>query len=215
MRILVSIWYTSRRMVFTQRLDEAIKLASRLHRDQTRNDVEKTPYVSHLFAVASILSEVTSDEDIIIAGLMHDTLEDVPRYTFDTLVADCGARVASIVQHVTEPLDANKGASEQMPWLTRKELYLKTLREGGLESAMVSCADKIHNTESFIRDIQQEDGLFASRFRSSARNRLWFHEQTLVVVSEKLGNEHPLVMRFSAATESFRVLVAKLQGTDF
>ena len=57
-------------MIFTPRLDEAIKLASRLHRDQVRSDSERTPYVSHLMAVASLLSSVTDDEDIVIAGLM-------------------------------------------------------------------------------------------------------------------------------------------------
>jgi (p)ppGpp synthase/HD superfamily hydrolase len=198
-------------MIFTPRLDEAIKLASRLHREQTRSDNERTPYVSHLVAVAAILSSVTDDEDIIIAGLMHDSLEDVPHYTYDSLVADCGARVADIVTHVTEPLDANKDVSDQLPWLTRKEAYLAVLRSGGVESAMVSSADKIHNTESFIRDIQKEDGVFASRFSSSARNRLWFHEQSLAIVTEKLGGFHALVCMFRESTDSFRKLVTQLE----
>ena len=197
-------------MLFTPRFDEAIKLASRLHREQSRSDNERTPYVSHLMAVAVILSSVTDDEDVLIAGLMHDSLEDVPHYTYDMLVADCGARVAEIVKHVTEPLDASKASDQQLPWLTRKEAYLEVLRNGGAESAMVSCADKIHNTESFIRDIEKEDGVFASRFGSSARNRLWFHEQSLAIVTEKLGASHPLVLQFAASTIRFRDLVERL-----
>ena len=197
-------------MIFTPRLDEAIKLATRLHRNQTRNDNEKTPHVSHLIAVAVILYEVTNDEDIIIAGLLHDALEDVPRYTYEKLAEDCGERVATIVRHVSEPLDANKDMSEQLPWLTRKESYLRVLREGGTESAMVSSADKIHNTESFLVDIEKEDGAFAARFGSSVRNRLWFHEQVLLVVTEKLGGDHKLVQKFNTSTESFRSLVSRL-----
>ncbi len=197
-------------MVLTPRLDEAIKLASRLHRNQTRKDDEKTPYISHLIAVATLLSEVTDDEDIIIAGLMHDSLEDVPQYTYDDLVRDCGGRVASIVQHVTEPLDATKEPEEQLPWLERKEIYLDVLRRGGIESAMVSSADKIHNTESFIRDSSQEGEHFISRFGSSARNRLWFHEQVLIVVTEKLGENHPLVKKLTTSTDTFRTLTARL-----
>jgi (p)ppGpp synthase/HD superfamily hydrolase len=198
-------------MIFTPRLDEAIKLASRLHRDQVRSDSERTPYVSHLVAVASLLSSVTEDEDIVIAGLMHDSLEDVPHYTHEHLVNDCGARVAEIVKHVTEPLDANRDISEQLPWLVRKEAYLDALRSGGTESALVSCADKIHNTESFIRDIEKKDGVFASRFGSSARNRLWFHEQSLGIIVEKLGSEHVLVQHLTRSTEAFRALVNRLQ----
>jgi (p)ppGpp synthase/HD superfamily hydrolase len=197
-------------MIFTPRLDEAIKLAARLHREQVRKDIEQTPYITHPFSVAALLSEVTDDEDIIIAGLMHDTLEDVPHYTYDNLVSDCGERVAHIVKHVTEPLDASKPLSDQIPWLERKEAYLEALRNGGKESAMVSSADKIHNTESFMRDLEKENGVFSSRFGSSARNRLWFHEQALMIVTEKLGVDHPLVKKFKASTDTFRMLVARL-----
>ena len=135
-------------MNLTPRINNAIKLAAHLHRNQTRKDANKTPYISHLVSVALIVATVTDDEDSIIAGLMHDSLEDVPGYTYDQLVKDCGVRVADIVTHVTEPLDANKQDDEQLPWLERKEAYLSNLRSGGMEAAIVSCADKIHNTES-------------------------------------------------------------------
>ncbi len=191
-------------MIFTPRLDGAIKLASFLHRDQTRFDAKSTPYISHLVSVALIVATVTDDEDSIIAGLMHDSLEDVPGYTYDQLVKDCGARVADIVTHVTEPLDANKQDDEQLPWLERKEAYLSNLRSGGIEAAIVSCADKIHNTESFLMDFKNEGAPYAARFTSSVKNRLWFHEQVLLIAEEKLGAEHSLVKRFKHVTEMFR-----------
>ena len=196
-------------MLFTPRLDEAVKLASRLHRDQTRRDNEKTPYISHLVSVAALLSEVTDDEDIVIAGLMHDSLEDVPEYTYGQLVKDCGERVAKIVSHVTEPLDANKEDDEQLPWLTRKEKYLENLKEGGPESAIVSAADKIHNTESFLLDVEKEGEDFMKRFGSSLRNKIWFHEQVLLIVEEKLGKDHPLVVRLAVCMEEFKNLATK------
>jgi (p)ppGpp synthase/HD superfamily hydrolase len=193
-------------MHFSSRIDEAIKLATRLHRNQLRKDMEHTPYVSHLFAVAMMLSQVTGDEDVIIAGLMHDSLEDVPNYTYQNLVDDCGKRVADIVRHVTEPLDANKRDDEQLPWLARKEAYLVNLRAGGIESAMVSAADKIHNTENFITDTAREGDAFMSRFGSSLRNKVWFHEQVLAIVEEKIGKEHKLVERLTLCTDEFRKL---------
>ena len=193
-------------MNFTPRLNEAIKLAARLHRDQIRNDSKRTPYISHLIAVAILTASVTSDEDIIIAGLMHDALEDVPEYTYDQLMLDCGVRVAEIVKHVTEPLDANKGEDEQLPWLVRKEAYLQNLRSGGEESAIVSCADKIHNTESFLEDTKKDGEVFTVRFGSSVLNRLWFHEQVLAIVTSKLGEDHSLVEQFKNSTLLFRAL---------
>jgi len=151
-------------------------------------------------AVATLLGHVTDDEDTIIAGLMHDALEDVAGYTYDQLVSDCGPRVAEIVKHVTEPLDPNKDEEDQLPWLERKEAYLQVLRSGGIESALVSAADKIHNTESFLSDARKEGSMFISRFGSSMRNRLWFHEQVLAIVEVKLGTEHALIVRFKQAT---------------
>ncbi len=198
-------------MLFTSRINEAIKTASHLHRNQIRKDNNKTPYISHLVSVAMMLREVTDDEDIIIAGLMHDSLEDVPGYTYDDLVSSFGNRVADIVSHVTEPLDANKSEDEQLPWLTRKEKYLENLRSGGVESAMVSTSDKIHNTESFISDFLSEQDEFLERFSSSLRNKLWFHEQVLIIVEEKLGKENKLVSRLSLCTEEFRELVEQYE----
>ena len=124
-------------MTLSPRINQAIRLASHLHRNQLRMDSLKTPYVSHLFSVAFLISSATDDEDTIIAGLMHDSLEDVKGYTIEDLKNDCGEEVAEIVKHVTEPLDANKMDSEQLPWLQRKEEYLKNLTSGGVKSALV------------------------------------------------------------------------------
>jgi (p)ppGpp synthase/HD superfamily hydrolase len=194
-------------MNLTPRINEAIKLSSRLHREQVRKDYGKTPYISHLMSVAILVSSVTEDEDAIIAGLMHDSLEDIPDYTFEKLANDCGIRVAEIVRHVSEPLDANKSENEQLPWLRRKEIYIENLRKGGIESALVSAGDKIHNTESLIIDIQKEGDEFIKRFGSSLLNKLWFHEQVLSILEEKLGALHPLVVRLKSALTEYKILV--------
>lgn len=193
-------------MHFTPRINEAIRLASRLHKDQTRRDSSHTPYISHLVAVAMILREVTTDEDIIIAGLMHDSLEDVPNYTYDLLVEDCGERVAKIVKQVSEPLDPNKNQDEQLPWLVRKEAYLNNLRGGTIESALVSAADKIHNTESFVIDYKKEGAEFLRHFGSSILNTVWFIEQALTIITEKLSHDHMYVVRLNNALDEMRLL---------
>lgn len=191
-------------MNLTPRLNASISLAAHLHRNQFRKDTRRTPYVSHLYAVAVLISSVTDDEDIIIAGLMHDSLEDVKDYSYDLLVRDCGPRVASIVLSVTEPLDANKSDDEQLPWLTRKEAYLERLRNGTVESAIVSCADKIHNTESFILSAQEEGEAFTSRFHGSTKNMIWFHNEVLSIVTSKLDQDHLLVARLTNSLSEFR-----------
>jgi (p)ppGpp synthase/HD superfamily hydrolase len=126
----------------TDRLFRCVELASRIHRDQLRYDLAKTPYAAHLFGVALLLSTVTNDEDVIIAGLMHDSLEDVPDYTYEKLEIDCGKRVADIVREVTE--DKSK------PYLERKREYIDNVRNGSHEALLVALADKIHNASCHI-----------------------------------------------------------------
>ncbi len=126
--------------IITPKIINAINLATRLHSGHIRKDEHNTPYISHLFAVAMFLASVTDDEDIIVAGLMHDALEDVADYEYENLEADCGKRVADIVAGVTE--------NKILPYKDRKILYLENLKTGSLESLMVSVADKLHNAIS-------------------------------------------------------------------
>ncbi len=195
-------------MHFTPRINQAIKLASRLHHTQSRKDSHNTPYISHLVAVAMLLREVTTDEDVIIAGLMHDALEDVPNYTYDNLVQDCGKRVADIVYNVTEPLDANKTKNEQLPWLTRKQVYLKKLEGGTTESALVSLADKIHNTESIIHGAVHDNDVFLKTFASGLDSTIWYHKEVHSIVRKKLGDDHLLISRLMTGIEELENLAS-------
>ena len=82
-------------------------------------------------------------EDVVIAGLLHDVLEDSPEFSAE-LVA-FGADVYRWVLTVTDPLQ-DSGAKG--PWLKRKAAYIEQVRNGAAEAKAVACADKIHNMES-------------------------------------------------------------------
>ena len=135
-------------MRWTPRIEKAIKKAAVLHRAQTRRGSIDYPYITHLVSVATILAHYTSDEDILIAGLLHDTIEDTD-YTFEQLEDDFGMRVRTIVDGVTEKKGNN---GERLPWMTRKKDYLETLKNAPEESLLVSAADKIHNLRSLIEE---------------------------------------------------------------
>ena len=64
-------------MSLTPRLMRAIDTAAVSHRDHVRKG-SGIPYVAHLYAVMHLVSQATGDEDVLIAALLHDTLEDVP-----------------------------------------------------------------------------------------------------------------------------------------
>lgn len=178
-------------MIVSPRLRYALEEASRLHRHQTRKDALHTPYISHLVGVMLILSSVTDDEDILIAGLLHDSLEDVPEYTEDILRDAFGDRVTSIVMTVTE---IGKLHDVYTPWKQEKDAYLQQLDAGSDEALLVSLADKIHNAESCTDDaLQQGNSLDGERFTSSSDERMWLYTEVYNRGRARLGDDHALV----------------------
>lgn len=195
-------------MILTHRLQEAINEASRLHRDQFRKDALQTPYITHLVGVMILLSSATHDEDILIAGLMHDALEDVPDYAPEHLEEKFGARVKDIVMGVTEESKLNSDASG-LSWKEIKEAYLSTLRQAPEESIMVSLADKIQNTRSLIEMIHLAGGGALANFGSNHDDRVWFNEEVLKIGEERLGDNHVLVEEFRLETDEMKKVLAK------
>ena len=175
-------------MKLTPKIQKAINYASRLHAKQIRKGDKDLPYVSHCFTTAWILNEFTKDEDIIVAGLLHDVLEDVPGYGYKKLKQDFGKRVADIVKGVSEDKDPNKKEDEK-PWIERKQDYLDHLKKDSKESMMVSTADKIHNLQS-MRDAYREQGeKMWKNFNSPSDKKLWFYEEVYKIVKGKLRNK--------------------------
>ena len=107
--------------IFTGRIERAIALAIRAHEAQVRKGDGQLPYVVHPVTVALILSRYTGDEDTIIAGLLHDTLEDT-LVTADEIAREFGEKVRDTVLDVTEP------DLPGLSWETRKARYLRHLQ---------------------------------------------------------------------------------------
>jgi (p)ppGpp synthase/HD superfamily hydrolase len=137
----------------SERLHRAIDLAARAHAGQFRKDKDiKIPYVAHVYGVAMLLQSHGFSEDVVIAGLLHDVLEDSPAFSAD--VAAFGDNVHRWVQTVTDPT-----AGKSFPnWLERKAVYIDQIRAGEPEAKAVACADKIHNMESTWLGLLRGDG---------------------------------------------------------
>ena len=130
-------------IVFTARLQAAINFAAESHRGQNRKNENETPYIDHPYSAMLILSEYTSDEDVYISMLLHDTVEDCG-VSFEQIESMFGKRVRDIVYHVTEPKFFGTD-SNPLTWKERKENYLALLEVGPSESLLVATCDKIHN----------------------------------------------------------------------
>ena len=86
-----------------ERLNEAICFATACHAGQVRK-LANTPYILHPLEVASIIGTITNDEDTMIAGLLHDTVEDAG-VTFDEIREKFGLTVLLIEHHMNLVMD--------------------------------------------------------------------------------------------------------------
>jgi len=176
-------------MKLTPRISEAINYASKLHCKQFRKGNPTLPYISHLFAVACIVSEYTDDEDVIIAGLLHDSLEDVEGYTYEQLESDFGRRVADIVKDVSECKTANDSTDKKLTWEERKQKYIEHLQTAGADSLIVCGADKIHNAASYISDYKATGPSMWERFNASPEKKIAFYSTIAGILKTRLDND--------------------------
>ncbi|MFO0035572.1 MAG: HD domain-containing protein [Planctomycetota bacterium] len=127
------------------RILNAMKFAAEKHRHQRRKNADATPYINHPIEVTEILARVggISDEEVLIAGLLHDTVEDTET-TIEELVSGYGERVARIVQECTDDKSLEKSE--------RKRLQIVNAPHKSPEAKCVKLADKSSNLASILVD---------------------------------------------------------------
>lgn len=155
------------------RFDQALALASHLHRDQLRKG-SGLPYLSHLLSVAALVIESGGDEDEAIAGLLHDALEDcADQISADGLEKSFGPRVRRLVEACTDTPPGFSGGKKP-PWRDRKLGYMARLGSGEIPWR-VSLADKLHNARSILRDHRAVGDEVWERFSASKEETLWYY----------------------------------------
>jgi (p)ppGpp synthase/HD superfamily hydrolase len=156
--------------MLTDRFDDALAYASRIHRTQVRKG-SGIPYVSHLLGVASLALEAGADEDQAIAALLHDSVEDQGGAARLADVRErFGARVADIVDHCT---DAD--SEPKPPWRARKEAYIASLAHKPPQSLLVALADKTHNAGAILADLTTHGMVVWDRFTGGKDGTLWYY----------------------------------------
>ena len=129
------------------RFQRAFEFASEKHRTQTRK-ASTIPYIAHLIGVASLVLEAGGDEDLAIAALLHDVVEDCGgAEILKEVRRRFGKRVADIVDGCTDAYEMPKP-----PWHERKVSYINRLKKENGDTRLVSAADKLHNVRSILSD---------------------------------------------------------------
>ena len=127
------------------RIDRAVEIAKQAHEGQLRKTGE--PYIIHPLAVKKILEEWGMDEDTIIAGVLHDTVEDT-NLTLDDIRKEFGESVAFLVDGVTKLSNARTGMRDIDTYLpATKDNFLRLMIALGddIRVLIIKLADRLHN----------------------------------------------------------------------
>ncbi|MBI4231075.1 MAG: HD domain-containing protein [Planctomycetes bacterium] len=178
------------------RITRALEVAAIRHEKQYRKTPgTPVPYVTHVAAVGMMLADHGYPDDVVIAGILHDTVEDTG-LTVGEIRAGFGDRVARIVDACTEQ-------DKSLPWEERKRLYIEHLRDAPEEILAVSCCDKIHNLRSIARTAEQGHDPWASLKRGKAPQVERF-EAMLAIFERSLPED--LLAAYRSALDAVRGL---------
>lgn len=161
---------SQRKIKLGPRFLRAFEFAAKKHSGQTRK-ASTIPYITHLMGVASLVLEAGGDEDLAIAALLHDVVEDCGGAPMLKEVRRrFGGRVAKVVDGCT---DAD--TTPKPPWRERKENYLRHLAHADADTRLVSAADKLNNVRSIVSDYRAIGEFVWERFNGGREGTLWYY----------------------------------------
>jgi (p)ppGpp synthase/HD superfamily hydrolase len=179
----------------------AFAFAAEKHKGQTRK-ASTIPYIAHLMGVASTVLEFGGDEDLAIAALLHDVVEDCGgEPMLKEVRRHFGARVAKIVDGCTDAY-----ATPKPPWRERKENYIRHLKNADAGTRLVSAADKLNNVRSIIADYREVGEIVWTRFNGGRDGTLWYYRALLQEFQRKPNR---LIREFALAVTELESMTAK------
>ncbi|TET44039.1 bifunctional (p)ppGpp synthetase/guanosine-3',5'-bis(diphosphate) 3'-pyrophosphohydrolase [candidate division TA06 bacterium] len=147
-------------------LFDAIEFAVKAHRGQFRKGT-RVPYIVHPIRVAAVLIRHRCPQRVVVAGILHDVVEDTGR-TLEDIEPCFGKRVARIVEAVSQ-------RDKSRPWRKRKEETLERIKDAPSEVLLVECADKLDNIRTIREDCDRMGEDIWERFDAPEESQRWYY----------------------------------------
>ncbi|MBP5777941.1 MAG: bifunctional (p)ppGpp synthetase/guanosine-3',5'-bis(diphosphate) 3'-pyrophosphohydrolase [Prevotella sp.] len=184
----------------TELLDRAIVFAVRAHAGTERRG-KGFPYIIHPLEAVEIVATMTSDQELLAAAALHDTVEDT-NTTVEQIRAEFGDRIASLVAADSDtPI---QGISREESWRIRKQAAIDRIASASHDAKIVALGDKLSNMRAIARDyVMQGDNLW-NLFRLKERKDHEWHYRGLAASLRELQN--------TFAYKEFEQLINKVFG---
>lgn len=165
----------------TQLFDKALKFATDAHSGTERRG-KGFPYIIHPMEAVAIVATITSDQELLAAAVLHDTVEDTD-VTIEDIRNEFGERVATLVDHETAQLP------KDLPWRTRKQSQADLIASAPRDSKIVALGDKLSNLRAIANDYEQIGDELWKRFNApnGKEDVAWYYRQLAVALSDLEG----------------------------
>ncbi len=138
----------SNKYIDSQLLDKAVSFAVKAHANTERRG-KGFPYIVHPLEAMSIVASMSSDQELLAAAVLHDTVEDTD-VTVEQIRIEFGERVASLVADESEERTPNM--DRVASWRDRKETAIRHLAAASRDAKMVALGDKLSNMRAIYQD---------------------------------------------------------------
>lgn len=160
-------------------IELAIQVAAKAHQNQKRKGTD-IPYITHPYMVGMILQKERCSDELVAAGILHDTVEDT-YVTLDYIRDTFGQYVAEIVGGCSEP-------DKSLSWEERKTYKLHALKTASLDIRIVTCADKLHNIRTTIKEYNRVGEKVWDRFNRGREKQSWYYNELIKVLCDREDN---------------------------
>ncbi len=173
---------------------DAISYATIKHDGQKRK-MDHAPYISHPYRVAMLLMQQNYPEHVVIAGLLHDVVEDTDS-TLTEIEERFGVDVARLVSYASEP-------DKSLSWQERKQHTIEAIKTAPLEAKLVVCADKIDNLSSILENEQQIGSTIWDSFKRGKQDQQWYYSTIYESLTTNIDESPALFSTYQKLLEQF------------
>lgn len=183
---------------YSEILFDTIEFAVKAHRGQFRKGT-RVPFIVHPIRVAATLIRHRCPQSVVVAGILHDVVEDTDR-TLKDIERRFGKRIARIVEAVSQK-------EKSRPWRDRKEETLERIKDAPSEVLLVESADKLDNIRTIREDYEMRGDDIWQRFDVPKESQRWYY-RSLVAAFRTRAEGGAL----SSLVEDFESEVRKVFG---